>query len=50
MLDHRIENDQQFSHARHEGDLFAFARGTQALIEGPDDGIEAGGDEGPHFG
>jgi len=50
MLEHRVEHCQQFPHTGDQGHLLRFAGGGQALIEGPDDGIEAGGDEGPPFG
>ncbi len=48
MFEDRIEDDQQLAHAGDQGHLLRFAGGAQALIEGPDDRIEAGGDEGPH--
>src|SRR2546425_680586 len=41
MFEHRIQDDQQLPHARREGHLFRFPGGTQALIERPDDRIEA---------
>ena len=44
MLEHRVQDRQQFSHAGRERNLLRFADGTQPSIEGSDDGIKAGGD------
>ena len=35
ILDDLVGDDEQFSHARHDGDLLGFAVGDQALVEGP---------------
>ena len=42
-FNHRVKNNQQFTHAGGEGDLFHFAFGQQALIEFFNDWIMANG-------
>jgi hypothetical protein len=49
MFQHRIEDDQQLAHARHERDLLGLARCKQTVIERLDDGIKARGHEGAHI-
>ena len=49
MLQHCVEDREQFSHARRERHLLRFSHATQPLIKGPDDGIKAGGDDRAHI-
>lgn len=49
MFEHRVQDDQQFAHARRQRDFFGFPGRTQALIECPNDGIEARGHDRPHI-
>src|SRR4026209_1709266 len=46
--DHGIEDDQNFAHARDDGHLGGFARGTQALVELANWDIGADGGDGHH--
>ena len=48
MFEHGVENGEQLPHAGGESDLFRLARGAEALIEVPDDGIETSSCEGRH--
>ena len=45
MLDHRIQNCQQLSHAGDPGHFFQFARRDEPLIERSDHRIALGGDQ-----
>jgi hypothetical protein len=48
MTHHSVEDEQQLVHAGGQGHLLGLAGGAQAGIEGPNDGVMAGGDERGH--
>ena len=48
MFHHGIEDGEQFMHGGDAGDFAGCAGGTQALIEGANDGVVAAGDDGGH--
>jgi hypothetical protein len=48
MFEHRIENDQELAHAGREGHFLGLPGSTEALVEGANHGIEAGGDNRVH--
>ena len=48
VASHGVEDAQQLAHAGDEGNLRAFAGGDEALVEGPNDRVEACGGEGGH--
>ena len=48
MLDHGIEDSQQFTHAGCDGDLLRLACIDQASVELLEDWVEAHGDQGGH--
>lgn len=49
MPEHRVEDRQQLEHTGGQGDLLRLARGEEPLVERPDDGVVAGGDERAHI-
>ena len=50
MLEHRIQDDEQFAHAGRQRHLLGLPRLTEPLIERANHGIETGGDDRPHIG
>ena len=48
MADHGVEDREELVHARGERQFFGFMQGEQALLEGSDQRITAGGHEGGH--
>ena len=41
MLEHGVEDDEQFAHTRDEGHLLRLTNRQQRLVKVPDDGVEA---------
>jgi hypothetical protein len=46
---HSVEDRKQLPHARHQCHLLGLARLKQPLVELPDDGVVAGGEQGAHM-
>ena len=49
MLQHCIQNDQEFPYAGRERYLLGFASPTESLVEDADHGVEARGDDRVHI-
>jgi hypothetical protein len=49
MFDHRIQDDEQLVHARHQRDFFGLSLREQPVIEGPDNGIPLRRDQRGHL-
>ena len=48
VFDHRVQNQQEMSHAGREGEFGGFARGPQPLIVGGNDGVAPNRTHGRH--
>src|SRR2546428_13236087 len=48
MFEHGVENGEQLTHARGEGELRRFAGGAEPLVEGDEDRVMAYGHDGTH--
>ena len=49
MLEHGVENDEQFAHTRDQGHLLRFASRQQLLVEVPDHRVPACRGQCPHI-
>lgn len=47
-FDEGVEDDEQLAHASDEGGHFSFSLGEESPVEGLDDGVVSGGNEGRH--
>ena len=48
MLEHSVQDDEQFAHTRDQSQLLRFASRQQLLVEVPDHGVPAGRGQCPH--